>query len=266
MSSEQRCRSTASIWLAAVLLMACGCSLVVSFDSYGTTGPARAGATPLHAVGGQVDGLGTSRVKLHLSGATVELGDGPFAFPAVVAEGDEWAVRVDADPALHSCSVERGSGTMGGADVTDVAVHCPSSDATLQNLVVSAAPLAPAFVGSTLSYRIDIPTALSGPRTTTVTATPKDGGARVAIAGTVTSSGKPSTSFELLPGPNAIDVAVTARDGRTKTHYTVVITVRDADYLKASNTQAGAGFGHDVALSGNTLAVSVSSHELGTPV
>lgn len=52
--------------------------------------------------------------------------DGAFTLPGVVADGDAYDVAVVNDPACPArrCTVAGGSGTVAGADVTDVAITC----------------------------------------------------------------------------------------------------------------------------------------------
>lgn len=243
------------------LMLTMSCGLVVSFDSYGTIDKRDAEmplfAAPSYSVGGTVDGLDGKQVTLLLGDVRLETGDGPFVFHPSLPDGSRYAVTIEADPLGHACSVEAGTGTVAGADLTNVVVHCPSTDATLTSLTLSAAPLAPGFTPATLAYGARIRTSgvLAEPRTT-VTPTAHHVGARITVAGAVVASGAASAPTALKPGPNPIDITVTAADQRTRTRYTVVISVDVNDYVKSSNTQPDALFGGAIAVSGNTLAVS----------
>ncbi len=79
-----------------------------------------------HGVGGAVTGLlAGSQVVLASGGELLTVtAAGPFTFSQQVAGGASYAVTVHTQPEGHVCGVERGTGTMGGAAVTDVAVHC----------------------------------------------------------------------------------------------------------------------------------------------
>jgi Putative esterase len=53
--------------------------------------------------------------------------DGSFAFGTQLAGGSAYSVTVKTNPAGQTCSVANGSGTVGSADVTTVAVSCAAS-------------------------------------------------------------------------------------------------------------------------------------------
>ena len=53
--------------------------------------------------------------------------DGVFTFATRLADGAAYAVTVLTQPSGAFCSVTSGSGTVGSADVTDVAVTCGAS-------------------------------------------------------------------------------------------------------------------------------------------
>lgn len=93
---------------------------------------------------------------------------------------------------------------------------------------------------------------------TTVTATAYNLSATVVIDGVATASAAPSAPRALKPGPNPIDVMVTAPDGKTQKHYTVVVAGIPSEYFKATNSRAGSNFGASVAISGDTLVVGAS--------
>jgi hypothetical protein len=230
--------------LASWILLSC--AFTVSFDYN----------TDAFDVGGTVDGLeGASKVTLLLNGASpISVGNGSFSFHAGIADG-QYIVTVQ-DAQGHVCSTERGGGTVTGKDVTDVAVHCLSTDATLKDLSLSAAPLSPAFNGATAAYTAGI--RMAGPLnpvSTTVTATSDSPSARITVGGVSVPSGTPSAPISLGAGPHPIDVAVTAGDGKTQVHYAIVPSVAVYDYVKASNTRAFANFGQAIAFAGDTLAV-----------
>lgn len=85
-----------------------------------------------YGVGGTVTGLSGSVVIQNNSGDALTLTqDGAFEFPTFVANGGSYAVTVGTQPATQTCSVGNGSGTMGFADVTDVAVVCSTNTFTV---------------------------------------------------------------------------------------------------------------------------------------
>jgi hypothetical protein len=88
-------------------------------------------STPKHLIGGTVSGLAGSGLTLHSSTGddlSVTTG-GAFTFPTSVKEGTDYTVNVSRQPTSPSqvCTVANGTGTMGGADVTSVAVTCATS-------------------------------------------------------------------------------------------------------------------------------------------
>jgi uncharacterized delta-60 repeat protein len=86
-------------------------------------------------IGGAVDGLQGSGLVLDDIGTELAVGNGPFTFPGTRADGLPYDVRVKTQPRGPDqvCTVSHGAGTVTGADVNDVAVHCaaPASPAGL---------------------------------------------------------------------------------------------------------------------------------------
>ncbi|MCY1022816.1 hypothetical protein [Pyxidicoccus sp. MSG2] len=102
--------SAALVGLLSVALAACG------------SDPA-----PLaYSVGGSVTGLSTgTHVVLKNGAETLDVpANGSFAFTQKVPEGGAWSVTVQEQPAGHTCTVQGGSGTIHGSDVTSVGVVC----------------------------------------------------------------------------------------------------------------------------------------------
>jgi hypothetical protein len=86
------------------------------------------------SIGGNVTGLGSGkRVVLRNNGAddlTVDA-DGAFSFATTLANGDGYSVTVKTQPATQTCTISNASGSVNGADVSNVAVTCatPALDA-----------------------------------------------------------------------------------------------------------------------------------------
>ncbi len=83
--------------------------------------------TPTYAVGGTVTGLtpGTQVVLQNNGGDAVTVSaDGTFVFSTAVAANAAFSASVGTQPAVGSCSVAGGTGTMGGSAVTSAAVSC----------------------------------------------------------------------------------------------------------------------------------------------
>ena len=85
------------------------------------------GAT--YTVGGSASGVVGSGLVLKLNGANdlPVAGNGAFTFPTALPDGSTYAVTVSASPAGQTCSVANGSGTIAGANVTNVAVTCATA-------------------------------------------------------------------------------------------------------------------------------------------
>jgi large repetitive protein len=85
-------------------------------------------ATGAFALRGSVSGLvGTGLVLQNNGGADLPISaDGPFNFPSPIASGAAYNVTVKTQPSRPSqnCAVAKGTGTIGSADVTNVAVTC----------------------------------------------------------------------------------------------------------------------------------------------
>jgi hypothetical protein len=79
-----------------------------------------------YTVGGNVNGLTGSGLALSLNGSeSLPLAaNGVFTFSTQLNDGAAYAVTVGTQPAGQTCSVANGSGTIAGANVTNVAVTC----------------------------------------------------------------------------------------------------------------------------------------------
>lgn len=82
-------------------------------------------------LGGTVTGLSSGSVVLANGADTVEVQASgsagatvPFTFAATVGDGSNYGVTVLTQPATLACTVANGAGTMGNADLTNVAVTC----------------------------------------------------------------------------------------------------------------------------------------------
>jgi len=82
--------------------------------------------TNTYTVGGGVDGLAGGSVGVRLNGGeTLTLSaNAPFAFATALASGTDYSIDIAQQPDGQSCTVGHASGTVGGANVTDVVVHC----------------------------------------------------------------------------------------------------------------------------------------------
>ena len=109
-------RPIGSMTLLALVLVGCG------GGGAGTSG------TPTYTVGGTVTGLtGTGLVLQFNAGEVAPVSaSGTFAFPDQLGSGAAYTVTVKTQPSnpVQNCVVTNGSGTVGTANVTTVAVAC----------------------------------------------------------------------------------------------------------------------------------------------
>ena len=99
-------------------------------------------ATNAYTVGGTVSGLaGSQSTVLQNNGADNKTisADGAFTFTTSVAQGATYSVTVLTQPSTQTCTVTNGSGTMGGANVTNVSVTCVTNSTTLTTSVSNLA-------------------------------------------------------------------------------------------------------------------------------
>ena len=88
-------------------------------------GSASAGGTTSFTVGGSVSGLSGSVVLQDNGGDNLSVAaNGSFTFATSLASGAAYAVTVKTNPSGQTCTVSSGSGTVGSANVTNVAVSC----------------------------------------------------------------------------------------------------------------------------------------------
>ena len=123
------------------------------------------------------------------------------------------------------------------------AARAASSDASLDQLVISAGTLAPSFDSGTMTY-----TAVVTNTTATVTVQPTTApGAAVTVNGTTVVSGASSSPVALSVGANTITLVVTAGNGITQKTYTVTVqrstpADRDLSALKLSSGSLAPAF------------------------
>ena len=81
-------------------------------------------------MGGTVSGLSGTVVLQDNGGDNLTLtANGTFTFATALASGAAYAVTVKTNPASQTCAVSSGTGTIGSANVTNVAVTCTSAAA-----------------------------------------------------------------------------------------------------------------------------------------
>jgi hypothetical protein len=94
-------------------------------------------------IGGTVSGLisGRSIALLDNGGNSIAVTtNGSFTFTTALASGATYSVTVGTQPAGETCSVTNGSGTVGSANVTNVAVACTANKYTIGGTVSGLNP------------------------------------------------------------------------------------------------------------------------------
>jgi len=91
-------------------------------------------ATP-YTLGGSVGGLGGTLVLSNGGDNLTLTQNGGFTFKAPVGSGGSYGVAVATQPAGQSCTVANGTGTVGSANVTNVAVTCTNTTRTVGGTV-----------------------------------------------------------------------------------------------------------------------------------
>ncbi|MBF5041691.1 hypothetical protein FGE12_04760 [Aggregicoccus sp. 17bor-14] len=107
--------------LASVALAACG-----GRDDNTDNNPPPPAST--YSVGGTVSGLSGTGLKLKNNGGDeLTVTGSTFTFATKIATGGAYAVTVSAQPNGQTCTVANGTGTVGTANVTNVAVTCANN-------------------------------------------------------------------------------------------------------------------------------------------
>ena len=79
-----------------------------------------------YTIGGTVSGLAGSGLLLSSAGSSINPGNGPFTMPTPFDDGAAYELRITQQPVspLQICTVTNATGTIQGANVTDIAVAC----------------------------------------------------------------------------------------------------------------------------------------------
>ncbi len=101
--------------------------------------PPTPGAQEGFTLGGSVNGLVGSGLVIQNNGASdlAIAADGAFTFPTRLASGTAYSIAVRSQPTSPSqtCTVARGSGSIGSADVGDVAITCATGQFAIRGTV-----------------------------------------------------------------------------------------------------------------------------------
>jgi len=95
-------------------------------NSASRSGAAYVFIRPTFTIGGTVSGLTLPGMVLDLNGTSLLLfeRDGGFTFPVRLSDGTDYIVTAPLVPDDHDCVIANATGTINGADVTDVSVTC----------------------------------------------------------------------------------------------------------------------------------------------
>jgi len=156
-------RSIGSVAFLALLMVACG----GGEDGGSASSPPPPPPTATYKIGGTVTGLtGTVGLVLQTNAGDVVTASaaGAFTFPNRLGSGTAYTVTVQTQPStpLQHCIVTNGSGTVGTADITAVAVACSTVagytvKGTVSGLVGSGLTLTNCTPGWGSSRRINPP-------------------------------------------------------------------------------------------------------------
>lgn len=113
-----------AIALCCVIFAGCG-------GGNGGSGSGNPAPPPTYSVGGSVSGLAGTGLTLRNNGTNdlAVAANGNFSFPTSLASGSAYAVTVATQPTIpvQTCTVTNSSGTLAGANVTNIAIVCTTN-------------------------------------------------------------------------------------------------------------------------------------------
>lgn len=120
------------VLLATFILSACGGggggSGATSTTNTGNAGGGTTTTVPSYTVGGSVSGLNGSLVLQNNAKDNLTIpANGSFTFTTPISNGSAYAVTVLTQPAGQTCTVNAGTGTVSGGNVTGVALVCAAN-------------------------------------------------------------------------------------------------------------------------------------------
>lgn len=187
-------------------------ALITTVGCGGGGGDGGTPAPTTFSVGGTVDGLnGTVVLK---NNATDELSistDGDFTFGTKLDDGDSYSVIISSNPTGQTCSLTNGSGSISGADVTDVTVTCTDGTYSVGGTVTG-------LTGSGLVLKNngtdDLSVAAGATAFTFATLLPDAAGYSITVGGQPTGQTcSVANSSGVISGANVTNVSVTCIDG-----------------------------------------------------
>jgi hypothetical protein len=126
---------------------------VTNAAGYSAGAPVQVSCGAAYTIGGTITGLEANTtpsngLSLQLSGGSLVTSsltpqnNGAFTFPATVGNGSAYSVAIDSQPPGQTCTLANGSGTVSGANVTNVDITCTGPAAPTW----TALPQPPPFV------------------------------------------------------------------------------------------------------------------------
>ncbi|MCS6985064.1 MAG: hypothetical protein NZM25_08080, partial [Leptospiraceae bacterium] len=124
-------RALAMVWLV-LAVVACKSDTQSQQAGSGGGGTGGGGGTLTYTVGGTVSGLLGTLVLQNNGGDNLTLNNnGSFSFSTALTNGASYNVTVHTQPTGQNCTVSNGSGTISGANVTNVTVNCANLNYTV---------------------------------------------------------------------------------------------------------------------------------------
>ena len=103
-----------------------------------STGATSTITSTTYTIGGTISGLTSGSLVLKNNGSdalTIGANSSSFTFAAPLTDISSYAVTVDTQPSGLTCSVTSGSGTLAGANITNVVVTCSATTYTIGGTV-----------------------------------------------------------------------------------------------------------------------------------
>lgn len=219
-------------------------------------------------VSGSITGLGTSGLVLVNGTDTVSLAAGAtgFVLPTPVAQGASYTVTVQAQPSGEHCSLTNSTGTIAGANISNVAVTCAATSHSLGGTIsgLSTANLVLANGGDTVSpvagalaFTFAMPVAEGGPYAVSVRTQPLGSTCSVGNgSGTIGSADV--TSVQVTCSPTSFNVGG-AISGLTTSG---LILANGTDVISPAANATRYVLPHQVAF-GGTYSVTVQQQPAG---
>ncbi len=194
-----------------------------------------------YTIGGTVTGLTSAGLVLQNNGGDNRsiTANGSFAFTTSLASGGTYSVTVATQPAGQTCTVGNGSGTVGGANVTNVVVTCVASTFTVSGTITAAS-------GSVADSDVNDPNAAYAPNDSIATAQSIGNPATVGGYVNKPGSGAPGPSRVLGDATDVFRVTLAADQVITLTVGDTFAGDVDLLLLDGAGTLVGSSLGTDV--------------------